>query len=263
MGKLLKHIKEKGFEEVDYDATIGDLLRYDKFKKHGALYVLDDDTKAPSVTTVIGDNLGWNKNALMGWAKRQSAIGKDVDAMLKDAGEIGTLLHILIEAHQRGLNVDPRDFTENQFISAMKCFTGYLNWVNKVEFKPLASELILVDNEQRVAGTVDCVGKVGDDLVLIDWKSSKYLYKEHKIQIAQYVTMMEKAENVDYYVMERGAPKKLKQSNIKRKFAYAMILRFDKTEVKYHQHKIDRKKIDAGASIFQDLLNLHSKKNSI
>ena len=263
MGKLLKNVKEKGFVEVGVDETIGDVLRYDKFKKHGAMYILEDDTKAPSVTTIIGDNLGWNKNALMGWAKRQSALGNDVDAMLKDAGEIGTLLHILIEAHQRGFDVDPRDFTENQFVSAMKCFTGYLNWANKVKFKALASEVILVDNTQRVAGTVDCVGKVGDDLVLIDWKTSKYLYKEHKIQVAQYVTMMEKAENVDYYVMERGAPKKLKQSKNTRKFAYAMILRFDKTEVKYHQHKVDRQKIDAGASIFQDLLNLQNKKNTI
>ncbi|MAK38062.1 MAG: hypothetical protein CMC15_18015 [Flavobacteriaceae bacterium] len=263
MGKLLKNVKEKGFVEVDLDETIGDILRYDKFKKHGAMYILEDDTKAPSVTTIIGDNLGWNKNALMAWAKRQTALGNDVDAMLKDAGETGTLLHILIEAHQRGLNVDPRDFTENQFVSAMKCFTGYLNWVNKVKFKPLASELILVDNEQRVAGTVDCVGKVGDDLVLIDWKTSKYLYKEHKIQVAQYVTMMEKSSNVDYYVMEGGKPKRLKHSDTKRKFAYAMILRFDKTEVKYHQHMVNRKKIDAGASIFQDLLHLHSKKNTI
>ena len=263
MGKLLKHNKDKGFVEAGFDETIGDVLKYNKFKKHGHMYLLDDETKAPSVTTIIGENLGWNKNALMAWAKRQTALGNDVDAMLKDAGETGTLLHILIEAHQRGFDVDPRDFTENQFVSAMKCFTGYLNWANKVKFKPLASEVILVDNDQRVAGTVDCVGKVGDDLVLIDWKTSKYLYKEHKIQVSQYVHMMEKDKNVDYYVMERGAPKKLKQSKNARKFAYAMILRFDKTEVKYHQHKVDRKKIDAGISIFQDLLNLYNKKNTI
>ena len=63
--------------------------------------------------------------------------------------------------------------------------------------------------------------------------------------------------------MEGGMPKRLKHSDTKRKFAYAMILRFDKTEVKYHQHMVDRKKIDAGASIFQDLLHLQSKKNTI
>ena len=126
MGKLLKNVQEKGFVEVDVDETIGDVFHYNKFKKHGAMYILEDDTKAPSVTTIIGDNLGWNKNALMAWAKRQTALGYDADAMLKDAGEIGTLLHILIEAHQQGFDVDPRDFTENQFVSAMKCFLNLL-----------------------------------------------------------------------------------------------------------------------------------------
>ena len=67
---------------------MGKTLQYNKFKRHGEAYILDDETKAPSVTTIIGDNLGWNKNALMGWAKRQTMVGNDVDAMLKDAGAI-------------------------------------------------------------------------------------------------------------------------------------------------------------------------------
>ena len=223
---------------------MGKTLQYNKFKRHGEAYILDDETKAPSVTTIIGDNLGWNKNALMGWAKRQTMVGNDVDAMLKDAGDTGTLLHLLIEAHQRGFDVDTRDFTANQETAALKAFTGYLNWANKVEFKPLASEVVIVDNEQRVAGTIDCVGKIKDELILIDWKTSKYLYKEHKIQVAQYVNMYERMEP-------------------RAKFAYAMILRFDKHEVKYHQHKVDRKKIDAGIIAFQSCLDLHNIKKAV
>ena len=98
---------------------MGKTLKHNKFKKHGQFYLLDDETKAPSVTTVIGDNLGWNKNALMNWAKRQSAMGNDVDAMLSDAADTGTLLHLLIEAHQRGFDVDTRDFTANQEEAAL------------------------------------------------------------------------------------------------------------------------------------------------
>lgn len=242
---------------------MGKILKHNKFKKHGQFYLLDDETKAPSVTTVIGDNLGWNKNALMNWAKRQSAMGNDVDAMLSDAADTGTLLHLLIEAHQRGFDVDTRDFTANQEEAALKCFTGYLNWANKVKFKPLASEVIIVDNDQRVAGTVDCIGKVGDDLILIDWKTSRYLYPEHKIQVSQYVHMMEKPNNVSYITVKDGKAKRLTPENNKRKFAYAMILRFDKTEVKYHQHKVKREKIDAGIIAFQNLLNLHNIKKSV
>ena len=242
---------------------MGKTLRYDKFKRHGEAYILDDETKAPSVTQIIKDNLGWNTNVLVNWAKRQTMVGKDVDAMLKDAGEIGTLVHLLIEAHQRGFDVDTRDFTANQETAALKAFTGYLNWANKVKFKPLASEVVLVDHEQRVAGTVDCIGTIGEDLILIDWKTSRYLYKEHKIQVAQYVHMMEKTSGVEYITNNGNELKRYRPDNNQRKFAYAMILRFDKHEVKYHQHKVDRKKIDAGIVAFKSCLDLHNIKKEV
>ena len=63
----------------------------------------------------------------------------------------------------------------------------------KVDFKPLASEVILINEEQRVGGTVDCIGRIGDDLVVIDWKTSKYgPYKEQIIQIASMFICMNK-----------------------------------------------------------------------
>ena len=215
-----------------------------KLDLHGSKYVLADGTRAPSVTTIINQNLGWNKNVLMNWAKRQTMIGKDADAVLKEAADIGTLLHLLIEGHQRGFDVDTGDFTRNQTEKALVSFGGYLEWVEKVQFKALASETVVVDEEQRVAGTIDCVGKVGDDLVVIDWKTSKYLYKEHKIQVAKYINLLERAKEG-------------------RHFAYGMVLRFDKEEVKFHQHKVDRDKIEAGVKIFDALLALQNLKNKV
>ena len=211
---------------------------------HGNRYILEDETKAPSITTIISQNLGWNKQALITWAKRQTMIGKDADAVLKEAGAIGTLLHLMIEGHQRGFDVDTRDFTRNQTEQALICFAGYTKWAKAVDFTPLASEVVVIDNEQRIAGTIDCIGKMGDDLVLIDWKSSKYLYKEHKIQVAKYID-----------VYERLQPKA--------KFAYGMVLRFDKEEIGFHQHKINRDKIDAGIKIFDALLVAHNLKKSV
>ena len=161
---------------------------------HGSNYVLLDGTKAPSVTTIISQNLGWNKQVLINWAKRQTMVGNDADKVLQDAAAPGTLLHLVIENHQRCLDTDTKDFTRNQTERAMVAFAVYLEWVEKTKFRALANELVIVNEEQRIAGTIDCIGRMGDDLVVVDWKSSKYLYKEHKIQVAQYVTMMEKAE---------------------------------------------------------------------
>ncbi|HCV03205.1 MAG TPA: hypothetical protein DG048_11200 [Pseudoalteromonas sp.] len=215
-----------------------------KLDLHGTKYVLQDGTKAPSVTTIINQNLGWNKQVLINWAKRQTMIGKDADAVLRDAADVGTLLHILIEGHQRGFDVDTRDFSRSQTERAMVCFGGYLEWSEKTKFIPLKSEMVLVDEEQRIGGTIDCIGKIDDQLVLIDWKSSRFLYKEHKIQVAKYIDMYERAQP-------------------KASFEFGMVLRFDKEEVKFHQHKIDRDKIDAGIKIFDSLLELHNNKNSV
>ena len=211
---------------------------------HGSNYVLLDGTKAPSVTTIISQNLGWNKQVLINWAKRQTMVGNDADKVLQDAADTGTLLHLLIENHQRGLDTDTKDFTRNQTERAMVAFAGYLEWVEKTKFRALANELVIVNEEQRIAGTIDCIGRMGDDLVVVDWKSSKYLYKEHKIQIAKYIDLYEKKQP-------------------KAKVKYGMVLRFDKEEVKFHQHKIQRDKIEAGIKIFDTLLELHNSKTLI
>ena len=215
-----------------------------KLSLHGSNYRLLDGTKAPSVTTIISNNLGWNKHVLINWAKRQTMVGNDYDKVLQDAADTGILLHLLIENHQRGLDTDTKDFTRNQTEKAMIAFAGYLEWVEKTKFKALANEVVIVDEEQRIAGTIDCIGKMGDDLVVVDWKSSRYLYKEHKIQIAKYI---------DLY--ERKQPK----AQVK----YGMVLRFDKEEVKFHQHKIQRDKVESGIKIFDTLLALHNLKSSV
>ena len=38
---------------------------------------------------------------------------------------------------------------------------------------------------------------------------------------------------------------------------------FDKEEIKFHQHKVDRNKIEAGTKIFDSLLALHNLKNKV
>ena len=108
--------------------------------------------------------------------------GLDADKVLQDAAETGTLLHLMIRV-LLGFKVDTKDFTYNQEKQALKAIVD-TDWVKK-NFKPLAGEVILINEEQRFSGTVDCIGRIGDDLVVIDWKTSRYgPYKEQIIQIA-------------------------------------------------------------------------------
>jgi hypothetical protein len=216
-----------------------------KTKLHGQNYVLKDGKRASSVTTIINNMLGWNKNTLIAWAKRVTAQGDDADAVMRDAGEIGTLCHILIQGFFQGFDVDTRDFTPNQEKAALKAFFGFKQWYDKAEFKALGTEVALVNEEMRVGGTIDAIGKMGDDLVVVDWKTSKYgPYPEMIVQLGAYTAMYEAAQP-------------------KAQVAYGVIMRFGKEDGKFHRHEISREKLDAGAQVFRHCVALHKLKTQL
>lgn len=215
-----------------------------KFDLHGTKYINEEGNRVPSVTTIINQHLGWNKQALLGWTKRMMLGGQDSDKVLDEAAQIGTLLHLLIEGHQQGFDIDTKDYSYNQEKAAMKAFAGYLQWYEKVKFKPLRNELVLVNEEMQVGGTIDCVARMGDNLVIVDWKTSRYLYAENKLQLAAYV-----------YMFEQAQPK----ANV----AYGLVMRFGKDDGKFHQHVIKREKLETGIEIFKALVKISQLKSQL
>ena len=215
-----------------------------KTSLHGMRYINEEGIRVPSVTTIISQTLGWNKNALLAWTKRMMLGGQDADKVLNEAGDIGTLCHLLIEGHQQGFDVDTKDYSYNQEKAAMIAFAGYLQWYKKVEFKALKNELLLVNEEMQVGGTIDCIGRMGKDLVVVDWKTSKYLYAENKLQISAYT-----------YMFEQAQPK----ANV----AYGLVMRFGKDDGKFHQHVIKREKLETGIEIFKALVKVSQLKSQL
>jgi len=215
-----------------------------KFSLHGTKYINQNGDRVPSVTTIISQHLGWNKNALLAWTKRIMLGGQDSDKVLSEAGDIGTLLHLLIEGHQQGFDVDTKDYSYNQEKAAMKAFAGYLQWYEKKKFKSLRNELVLVNEELQVGGTIDCIGKMGDDLVVVDWKTSAYLYPENKIQLSAYCYMYEQAQP-------------------KAKISHGLVMRFGKDDGKFHQHVIKREKLETGIEIFKALVKISQLKSQL
>ena len=61
----------------------------------------------PGVTSII-DQLGWNKSALICWAKKLVRQGLDPDRVRDQGAEIGTLARELIHAHLMGKQADYR-----------------------------------------------------------------------------------------------------------------------------------------------------------
>ncbi len=53
-------------------------------KAHGGSYITTKGKKCRSVTTILGGNLGWNKQVLIGWARRQALSGHHPELVLKE-----------------------------------------------------------------------------------------------------------------------------------------------------------------------------------
>ena len=67
-----------------------------KFDLHGAKYINQEGNRVPSVTTIISQHLGWNKQALLGWTKRMMLGGQDSDKVLDEASQINKALTLTL-----------------------------------------------------------------------------------------------------------------------------------------------------------------------
>lgn len=148
-------------------------------------YRLVDGTIVPSVTTIIQE-LGWNKNALVAWARREALAGNDPNKVRDQAADVGSLVHALIEAHFKGTEVDLSEYSEQNINKAKTCFSSFLKWKENHIQEVWYSELQLVSETYRYGGTIDFVGLIDGVPSLMDFKSSSGVWPEYKIQVAAY-----------------------------------------------------------------------------
>lgn len=210
-------------------------------KAHGGAYVTKDGKKCRSVTTILGNNLGWNKQVLIGWARRQALAGHDPELVLKEAANIGTLTHYLVECDIKGEKADTSTYTQEQIEKAMNGFEGFKHWRKAYKPEFIGTELVLVDDELAVGGTADQVAKISGKVVLGDIKTAKFLYDDHIIQLGAYCHMYERIQP-------------------KVKIEYGYILRLDKETGSFTHHNINRKELDWGWKVFLACLELDKLK---
>lgn len=151
-------------------------------------YKLKDGTPCPGTTTVISRFK--ESGGLMQWAFKQGKLGKKhlyEDA--EKAADIGTYAHALVEAHIKDATVAvpvPDGFTPKDIEQARSAFNAYLRWAENFKVRIVAQEIALVSEKHRFGGTPDAVGVVGNELCLLDWKTSSGIYTDYLIQLAAY-----------------------------------------------------------------------------
>ena len=155
------------------------------------IYKTADGKRVPGVTTVIGGNLGWNKQQLLYWANQQGLDGKNHREVSDKAADVGTVAHLMVEKELKGEKFDwpvlgqDMGLDKEQIKQAESAFGAFVEWRDLVNFELLYSEHTIVHEELSYGGQID-VAAIQNKVSIIDLKTSKDVYPDHKIQISAY-----------------------------------------------------------------------------
>lgn len=206
-------------------------------------YYTPANIEVPSVTTIIGNNLGWNKNMLIAWSKKLALKeGRDSEEVTKEAGEIGTITHYLCECKIKNETPDISLYKKEYLKQAKNGYLAFCDW--EKEWRPdqyVHSEIQLVNNKYLYGGTIDLVVKKNNELHILDLKTSNHIHPEMVIQLAAY--------------------KHLYEENNKDKIKSMGIIKLSKKEQKYEFYPITTEQCEAGWKVFLSLLEVEKYKS--
>lgn len=190
-----------------YDGRV--ILEYND-KRHSYEVIEDGKaTRVPSVTTICG--IIDKSAALTQWASNMAVnvmrggILPDTPypevyletlfnvakfghrAVKQEAADIGTQAHRWLESYfKHGVKNDPPDHPQ-----VCNCIHAALDWLDTHHVEPIEIEKRVYSRKHRFSGTLDKLALVDGVLSLIDWKSSKGMYPEYRLQTAAYVGAFE------------------------------------------------------------------------
>jgi hypothetical protein len=208
------------------------------------IYRVKSGERVSGVTTIIGANLGWNKEQLKIWAHRMGLDGKDIRQVTQDACDAGTLAHAMAEADIKGLEIPKPGLSTSADVAAKAeaAFGAYLSWKRMTKVELILSEVSLISEQWGYGGTLDAVGSVDSELNVVDFKTSNSTYPDHLIQIAAYKELWNE--------IHPDTPIK-----------GCHLLRFGKQDGDFHHHSYPS--LDRYWEAFKHLLALHKLKKQI
>ena len=146
-----------------------------------------DGIKLPSVTQICGII---DKPFLRLWHGKYG--NRLCKRKLDVSGLIGDQFHDLVSQIVNGINVNP----PTRRLKGM-C-ASFSAWYRENHFIPEVQEFKVVSNIHRYAGTLDAIGTLngGEELVLLDWKSSSGIYPEMGYQLAAYMAAFKEQQGI-------------------------------------------------------------------
>jgi genome maintenance exonuclease 1 len=153
----------------------------------GRYYVLEDGTRLPSVTTVLG---AMSKADILAWRKRVGE--EEANKISKKASSRGTNVHSICEQY---LNNNP-DYMKKIMPDALEMFQSIKLLLDENVTDIWYQECALFSKKLCMAGRVDLIAHWNGKLSVIDFKTSKRIKTRDKIlsyfwQETAYALMLE------------------------------------------------------------------------
>jgi len=167
----------------------------------------EENIYIPSVTWIcsVGDpkGIGFYKwLAQKGWDESQ--------AIMELAGNKGSKIHQAVEQLLKGHSVKHDDLFNNrngnpEEITAeeYEALLSFSKWYDTVDFKLISAETTLIHPENLYAGTLDIFCDINGEKYIIDIKTSKEIYRSHKMQLSAYKHAL-KDENIKLAILQLG-----------------------------------------------------------
>jgi hypothetical protein len=153
-------------------------------------YRLQDGTRVPGTTTVIGACHLGSIDGLLGWANSLGRQGKDHKEERDKAADAGSACHEMVDCRAKKIPFDPSSYQPQAIEKATGAFNAYLSWERQTNLRIVESELPLVSERYRYGGTLDAM-LVNGLLSLGDWKTSNSLRASMLCQLAAYRNLWE------------------------------------------------------------------------
>lgn len=144
-------------------------------------YVNAAGQKIPGTTTIIGRFK--DSGGLIQWAYRCGKDGVDINSARDRAADAGTVCHEMIDAYLHSREFKANGYDPAIVKQAVHAFLGFLEWKAQTSLKLVAAEVSLVSEKHQFGGTFDA-GMMGDNLRLLDYKTSSAIYNDFLVQVA-------------------------------------------------------------------------------
>jgi len=137
-------------------------------------------------------------NDLVGWSNLRGVAAKARDANLGNAADLGTVVHNWLEEYVNHKYLNKAEMpAEPSDPVVQRAIKKWLAWEAKQDIEWLMTEERLYSHTWHYAGTMDAVAVVNGKLTLIDYKTSKKVYPEHRLQTAAYSMAIKEEYNED------------------------------------------------------------------